>query len=785
MRTQSEYQASRWNPIGWLWPATLIIALILSSCQKPKIPPTFFPETGKAAFHQYALDLRNNFKVLYIALEPGFEDLPTLTYYRLGKGATVRVAFVSNGEAGEDDHRSEYPPYLAARRRNEAIAALNRIGGEAYFLNLPHLIAARDANHAVRHWPDSLLIGRLKKLMEDYKPDFVLVGQDRRTPDSPMWQVLHKAVLRAVEQVSPPPGARDRAVRAGWKIDRVFVEQSGDNGISAPVRDKHPIWKLWYDRMGQIAEEAYASLRRQRTEFALAHPRRYLQEYPDAAHQPPSLTPDIPKPPGKRLQWVYDEIVFITKQILQDNQETVWPHFVSVIDSINFKLAQRYRLDAWEIRSLLRWKIALENLRCAARGIRLDYTISDTCLTDRQLTYLTIHKIKGVNNANETVMFFGLDQTWAINEGFEKKFTLNLGERYRILTPGQLNYTVPQALYGMDDANPNVPLLFFVMQQGNRREDDFIYREKVNLTFTPKFVTEVLTPIVRRIPGAKLVLRMQNNSRDGVRDIVRVDHEYVASPGVPFRLSQKGAVVVDTLNLVWQKPMPEGSHRIPIRIQDFTVAHFAVRHFEANYDSSKRIGVVTALDVSPLTFALDNLRARYELLSPGGDFKAGLQSCDVVLVDHRVLSQLPALEERRHDLLAFAENGGHLIVLSQDARKWKRAPLLDGFTLSPSAEYDELYPVMFEAGHPLMNSPNPIGIDDWQGWLFQRAVHWLQLSAADGQYAVPVRGEDGTPFLLTRSLGKGRVTYVNLRLWPQFLNVHPGTYRLLANLLSL
>jgi hypothetical protein len=40
------------------------------------------------------------------------------------------------------------------------------------------------------------------------------------------------------------------------------------------------------------------------------------------------------------------------------------------------------------------------------------------------------------------------------------------------------------------------------------------------------------------------------------------------------------------------------------------------------------------------------------------------------------------------------------------------------------------------------------------------------------------------PLLLTRKLGRGRMTYVDLALAPQWLNVHPGAYRLLANLIS-
>jgi hypothetical protein len=44
--------------------------------------------------------------------------------------------------------------------------------------------------------------------------------------------------------------------------------------------------------------------------------------------------------------------------------------------------------------------------------------------------------------------------------------------------------------------------------------------------------------------------------------------------------------------------------------------------------------------------------------------------------------------------------------------------------------------------------------------------------------------ESGEPLLATAGRGNGRLTVVALDLWSQLLNVHPGTYRILANLIS-
>lgn len=50
---------------------------------------------------------------------------------------------------------------------------------------------------------------------------------------------------------------------------------------------------------------------------------------------------------------------------------------------------------------------------------------------------------------------------------------------------------------------------------------------------------------------------------------------------------------------------------------------------------------------------------------------------------------------------------------------------------------------------------------------------------------IPVRSQtSGAPLVVTIPQQKGRITYVALDLYSQLINVLPGGYRLLANLLA-
>jgi len=76
----------------------LIILLFFLSCQKDVASKSYFPETGRNAIYQSSIDLRRNLKVLSISMQPGQEDLSGLAYFRLGLGAKIMGAYITNGE---------------------------------------------------------------------------------------------------------------------------------------------------------------------------------------------------------------------------------------------------------------------------------------------------------------------------------------------------------------------------------------------------------------------------------------------------------------------------------------------------------------------------------------------------------------------------------------------------------------------------------------------------------------------------------------------------------------
>ncbi|MDZ7266072.1 MAG: PIG-L family deacetylase [candidate division KSB1 bacterium] len=767
-----------------------LFAVLGVACERTPPSPPYFPETGRPALYQRSLDARTDLRVLSLALQPGSEDLATLAYFRLGRGASIMSAFASNGEAGESDVRSEYPAYLAAGRRAEATRAAAHLGAEVYFLNLPDLAAARDSASVRRVWPADSVRAKLARLFLKFQPDVVLLAfEPERGAAGMCWprRCLAADVLATVQQLKtgiPALPVNGAGTPQRWSVNRVFMEDS--SGLVMPVQEVHPLWKKSYEAIAAEAAQAYASLNRQRQVWRSSRPSAYALLMGAAGRDPAALDAGLPLPASSRLRSLDRRVHNLSLQTQRGKKTGALAEIVSVLDSVSLLLVEK-NLQETERRRLLHWNKTLGDLRCSLLGVEVKFTLSDTALSERQLTYLTLTKVTGLSKGGNTSVFFGNadpQSGWIIDEGFEHKLPLRLNDPYRLLSPKKMAYTFPPAYYQQQAEEPWHKLLFFVIHRAANREQDFTYRAEAKLTFGPRFSTEVLNPIVRMHANEHLRIRLTNFSRDGVADEVWVDDAYATAQPSRFRLSRKGATHLDVLPLTWRGDPPPGNYLMQVQIDSIPEANFVARKFYAAVDATKRIGLLSALSNSPVAEALRRLNLQYVALSPAG-FAPRLDSLDVLVLDRRLLSFHPELAQQRAALQRFAEAGGHVIILAQEAPVWNKSPLWQGLHLLPVLQWEANTPLQTAASHALSVSPNRLTAEDWEGWLFQRAYNLLS-GPALAEAEAPVKAmPESTPLVLTQTRGRGRFTYVDLALAPQLLNVHPGAFRFFANLIAL
>ncbi|MEZ4415869.1 MAG: PIG-L family deacetylase [Gemmatimonadota bacterium] len=188
--------------------------------------------------------------------------------------------------------------------------------------------------------------------------------------------------------------------------------------------------------------------------------------------------------------------------------------------------------------------------------------------------------------------------------------------------------------------------------------------------------------------------------------------------------------------------------------------------------------------------AIMALGARVAVLDDAALAEAPLDRFDAIVVGTRAYAVRPTLARENARLLEYVEAGGHLVVLYQ-------TPEFDAASLAPYAAElpdnaeevsEEDAPVeLLAPEHPLLNAPNRIGVDDFEGWVEQRGSKFFSRWGPEFTALVETHDHGQAPqggVWLTAPLGRGHYTYVALALHRQTPYAVPGAYRILANLLS-
>lgn len=223
-------------------------------------------------------------------------------------------------------------------------------------------------------------------------------------------------------------------------------------------------------------------------------------------------------------------------------------------------------------------------------------------------------------------------------------------------------------------------------------------------------------------------------------------------------------------------------------------AQCLVHAFEINVPDDLRVGYITA-ENEPVPDALRRLGVRVDLLDAAALAFGDLSRFNAIVVGIRAYelrSDLPGANQR---LLDYVSKGGTLVVQYERDFAWEKAqyaPYPAKITQAPNGPLpritDENSPVKFlKPDDPLLNRPNKITQDDFQGWVQERGLYfWTQF---DKKYtpllAMNDPGEhEQNGGLVYTHYGKGTYVYTGIAFFRQLPEGVPGAYRLFVNLLS-
>ena len=173
--------------------------------------------------------------------------------------------------------------------------------------------------------------------------------------------------------------------------------------------------------------------------------------------------------------------------------------------------------------------------------------------------------------------------------------------------------------------------------------------------------------------------------------------------------------------------------------------------------------------------------------------ESALSAYDAIVVGIFAMRLHPHLANAMPTLHRWVDAGGTLVTLYH--RPWDnwipdRIPPRRLEIGQPSFRWrvtDAYAPVTRIADHPILETPNHIGSEDWDGWVKERGLYFARswdpaytplLSMSDPGEA-PLTGS-----LLVADIGEGRHIHTSLILHHQMEKLVPGAFRLMANFIA-
>ncbi len=207
------------------------------------------------------------------------------------------------------------------------------------------------------------------------------------------------------------------------------------------------------------------------------------------------------------------------------------------------------------------------------------------------------------------------------------------------------------------------------------------------------------------------------------------------------------------------------------------------------------IGLVKTYDAT-LEDALTAFEIPFTLLDSVQLSRENLEKYSTILLDLRAYGYRSDLVKFNERILEYVRKGGNVVCFYHKPQDWNcqgdtgYAPYRIFITTERVTEEDAPVKLLLPT-HPLLNTPNKIEAQDWNGWIQERSVYLpsAELDKTSEKYLRLLAmsdTDDAQPStsLLWTQYGKGTYTYCSLALYRQLQLLNEGAVKLLFNLLG-
>lgn len=724
-------------------------------------------------------------RVLWIGAHPDDEDTNLIAW--LARGRNVETAYMSltRGDGGQNLIGNELGEELGVIRTEELLAARRIDGAHQYFGREYDFGFSKSADETLRHWPRDSVLNDVMTVMRAFRPHIVITTFSG-TPRDGHGHHQVSAIIAREAYNSAADTVRFPVSRFGkpWtplKLYRLARFSPQDRTLAINVGEYNPYLGLSYQEIAADSRSQHKS-QGQGTVRVKGVVWDYLMREDSR----------VPAPAAKEEKSIFAGLD-TTKLLVQDGRATP----PAPAQPVQFEaIADRRALALGE-----QAKVTMTVYNRGKSPIRFSYTHGGDSVGTKELAPDSAFRWENLYGDTAVTQPWWL-ATPRIGDMFAPKLD-TLSEDERRNNSVRLSYTAdgkqfklkaPIVYHYVDRVQGDVqrPLIvapgisITLDQSVAMARADVPLNQLVKATLRSAYMDSTRVTVTLSLPkglSADSMSRTVTVAPGGTStlafrlrgDLTRGMQQIAATATAKGKTFQSGYVPI------------EFPHINPQRI--YRPSTLTLSGVNVVLPPRLNVAYIQGVgdNVAPV---LQQLGVPLTILDPDDIPQTDLGRFTTIVVGPRAYQANQTLIDNNEYLLSYVRNGGRMVVQYGQAEMQRPGIMPYPVTLSqPAARVtDETAPVTFtDPQSPLLNAPNRITLDDFNGWVQERSTYMP--TSFDAHYRTMLSMNDpgeqaNRAGILVAPYGRGTYVYVTLALFRQLPAGVAGGARIFANLLG-
>lgn len=790
------------------------------------------PSTSSADIHQALNKLKVLGSVLYIAAHPDDENTSVLAY--MAKGRLLRTAYLSltRGSGGQNLLGNEKGDLLGVLRTQELLSARRIDGGEQFFSRAIDFGYSKRADETLEKWGREKILSDVVRIIRYFRPD-VIITRFSETRGGHGHHISSAILAKEAFIAAADPQRFPEQLKevAPWQAKRIFwnTRAPSDQALSIDVGTYDPL-------LGQsYAEFAAASRSMHKSQGFGVSPNRGTQITQFDLMAGDSANSDLFE--GIDLTWkrigngekVEKDIDKIINQFDPQNPAESVPQLLTLYQYLT-ELPHNYwvNIKIREVNELVRlcsglWLESIVLKEGCSPGMTIDVR---SMVVNRSSIPMKLKQVEIMYSTNDTLLNHSLE--W--NTPFSFKSSIRIPENAPYTQPFWLHQTHAGNVYQLDSpdqlyrpASPpalatkfNIAIDDIVLTYEipvRYRWNDAIKGERFRpFIIRPELSAQIDQPTYLFNDGKSREVKVKIGSKEkNLKGDLRLTTPAgwrVAPESIPFSLADAGDQTLFRFEITPDEYAVDGQLILQAHAYGKTYKHHVIQidyeHIPVQTVLQPASARLVNLDIEVLPGkigyvmgsgdeipqCLSQLGYEVHLLTDDDLEMSDLSVYDAVICGIRAFNTRKALNRLQKSLLDYTEKGGTWIV-QHNTRFGFKVEQIGPYPFSTSGRdriSEEDAPIQILApDHPVMNYPNKITEDDFDGWIQERGLYFAD--SWQGKLYPLLSGNDKNEpsklgGLLYARFGEGVFIFTAYSWFRQLPAGVPGAYRIFVNMIS-